>query len=268
MNAYSERSIALPGSTIFYYVAGSGTVPLIAFHGFGQTHKVFHSWVETLGEKFQLILVDVYFHGKSTWDNPDVPMEKGDWKELMTILLAREGISTFSVAGFSLGGKFALATFEAFPGQVRTLYLIAADGVRPSFWYTLATWPRPLRALFKSLISHEKRFTRLTKLARTLGLVDKYVLRFAENQMDTPAKRARVYNTWVVFRHLKFDMNHLLRMMEAYGTRVIVITGHYDRIIPPQRLEPVFKRLKNVTFHVLETGHNSLLPAAASVISE
>jgi pimeloyl-ACP methyl ester carboxylesterase len=86
--------------------------------------------------------------------------------------------------------------------------------------------------------------------------------------MDTPAKRARVYNTWVVFRHLKFDMNHLLRMMEAYGTRVIVITGHYDRIIPPQRLEPVFKRLKNVTFHVLETGHNSLLPAAASVISE
>ncbi|HEX7015236.1 MAG TPA: alpha/beta hydrolase [Cyclobacteriaceae bacterium] len=268
MDAYSERSIGLPDSTIFYYVAGSGNLPLIAFHGFGQTHKAFHPWLDTVGSRFRLILVDVYFHGKSTWENPDSPLEKDIWKETMATLLAREDISTFSVAGFSLGGKFALATYEAFPGQVQTLYLIAGDGIRPSFWYNLATWPSPIRALFRSTINHEKRFTRLTQLARALGLVDRKVLRFAENQMDTPAKRARVYNTWVVLRHLKFDMKELLRMMEAHGTRVVVVTGRYDRIIPPQRLKPVFKRLSNITFHVLETGHNKLLPAAASVIME
>lgn len=268
MNAYIERSIALPGSTIFYYVAGSGNLPLIAFHGFGQTHKAFHPWVATVGTRYRLILIDVYFHGKSSWDNPESPVEKSEWKEVMNTLLAREGIRSFSVAGFSLGGKFALATFEAFPKQVNTLYLIAADGIRPSFWYTLATWPKPMRALFKSMISHEKRFTRFTRLARTLGLVDKRALRFAENQMDTPAKRTRVYNTWIALRRLKFDMDHLIRMLEAHDTRVVVITGRYDRIIPPQRLKPVFKRLKNVTFHILETGHNSLLPATASLLSE
>lgn len=268
MNVYTERSIALPGSTLSYYVAGSGTHPLIAFHGFGQTHKAFHSWLETAGSRYMLILVDLYFHGKSTWDDPETPLEKTTWKEIMSILFSREGISTCSVAGFSLGGKLALATYEAFPKQVRTLYLIAADGIRPSFWYNLATWPLPMRLLFKSLIEHEKRFLKLTRIARILGLADKKVLRFAENQMDTPARRARVYNTWVVFRRLKFDMSHLVRMMEAHDTRVFVITGRYDRIIPPQRVEPVFKRLKNVTFHVLETGHNSLLPVAAFVISE
>ncbi|HEY8511057.1 MAG TPA: alpha/beta hydrolase [Cyclobacteriaceae bacterium] len=268
MNVYSERSIALPGSVLSYYVAGSGNLPLVAFHGFGQTHKAFYSWLDAVGSQYRLILVDLYFHGKSTWDDPDTPLEKNTWKEVMSTLFAREGISTCSVAGFSLGGKFALATFEAFPGQVRALYLIAADGIRPSFWYTLATWPLPMRALFRSLISHEKRFTKLTRVAKALGLADKKVLRFAENQMDTPARRERVYNTWVVLRRLKFDMSHLTRMMEAYDTRVVVITGRYDRIIPPHRVEPVFKRLKNATFHVLETGHNSLLPAAASLISE
>lgn len=268
MNAYSERRIALPGSTIFYYVAGSGNQSLIAFHGFGQTHKAFHSWLDTLGSRFRLILVDIYFHGKSSWDDPETPLEKSTWKEVMTILFSREDISTFSVGGFSLGGKFALATYEAFPGRVNGLYLIAADGVRPSPWYTLATWPWAMRALFKSLITHEERFTRLTRLAKSLRLADKYMLRFAENQMDTPEKRARVYNTWVCFRHLKFDMKHLVRMMEAYGTRVVVVTGRYDRIIPPERLEPIFTTLDNASFHVMEAGHNNLLPEAVSVISE
>jgi pimeloyl-ACP methyl ester carboxylesterase len=268
MDEYSERSIVLPGSTIFYYIAGSGSLPLIAFHGFGQTHKAFQPWLSTLGSKFRLILIDIYFHGKSTWDNPESSLEKGTWKEVMTALLEREDISTFSVAGFSLGGKFALATYEAFPERVQALYLIAADGIRPSVWYTLATWPRPLRALFKSTITHERRFAQLTRIARTLGVVDRHVLRFAENQMDTPEKRARVYHTWVVLRHLRFDMDQLIRMMEMHGTQVVVITGRYDRIILPQRLEPVFKRLRNVTFHVLEAGHNNLLTAAPSVISE
>src|SRR5690606_8012102 len=149
MNVYSERSIALPGSVLSYYVAGSGNLPLVAFHGFGQTHKAFYSWLDAVGSQYRLILVDLYFHGKSTWDDPDTPLEKNTWKEVMSTLFAREGISTCSVAGFSLGGKFALATFEAFPGQVRALYLIAADGIRPSFWYTLATWPLPMRALFR-----------------------------------------------------------------------------------------------------------------------
>lgn len=267
MDAYSERSIVLPGSTIFYYLAGSGATPLIVFHGFGQTHHAFQPWLSTLGKKFRLILVDLYFHGKSTWNHPELPLEKSEWQAVMSILLSREDLPRFSVAGFSLGGKFALATIEAFPGQVDALYLIAPDGVRPVFWYTLATWPWPMRALFKSMISHERRFARLTRMARVLGLADKKVLRFAENQMDTAAKRARVYSTWVVLRHLRFDMNEIVRLIEDHAVMVVVITGRYDRIIPPQRLRPYFKRLKNVTFHVLETGHNNLLQAAASILS-
>lgn len=267
MEAFSERSITLPDSTIFYYVAGSGAVPLIAFHGFGQTHKAFQPWLTRLENRFRLILVDVYFHGKSTWNDPETALEKGPWKETMAMLLAKENLSTFSVAGFSLGGKFALATLAAFPEKVETIYLIAPDGIRPTFWYTLATWPWPMRALFKSTVNHEKRFTFLTGIARAVGLADRKVLRFAENQMDTPAKRARVYNTWVVLRHLQFDMKKLVRTMEEHNTRVVVIAGRYDRIIPPERLKPVFKRLRNATFHVLETGHNHLLPAAASVIA-
>lgn len=267
MEAFSERSIALPDGTIFYYIAGTGTAPLIAFHGFGQSHKAFQSWLDALKNKFRLILVDLYFHGKSTWTDPETALEKGRWKEVMAMLLAQENLSTFSVAGFSLGGKFALATLEAFPEKVDAIYLIAPDGIRNMFWYTLATWPRPMRALFKSTIHHEKRFTRLTGVARALGLANKKVLRFAENQMDTPAKRARVYYTWVVLRHLKFDMKKVVRTMTEHNTRVVVITGRYDRIIRPRRLKPVFKRLRNATFHVLETGHNHLLPAAASVIA-
>ena len=262
VSAYDEGCISIPGQTLFYYKAGTGELPLIVFHGFGQTHKAFADWIPQLGQKYTLIFVDLYFHGKSTWTNPDRTLEKDAWKETLTLILAQENITTFSLAGYSLGGKFALATLEAFPNAVTELWLIAPDGITRNFWYSVATGSKPLRKLFKRMIGHEETFTRLTRVARLLRLVDKTVLRFAENQMDTASQRARVYNTWVVFRRLQFDMREISEMLNKSGIPVTVIMGKYDRIVPPHWIERPLNRLQNMNFCVVDSGHNDLITAA------
>lgn len=263
-----EHSISMPGQTLFYYKAGSGALPLIVFHGFGQRHRVFAPWIPHLEKKYTLIFVDLYFHGKSTWADAHRALEKETWKEVIGLILKQENIATFSLAGYSLGAKFALATLEAFPAAVIELYLIAPDGITRNFWYSMATGSATLRKLFKGMIGHERRFARLAWVAKTLRLVDRTTLRFAANHMNTVAKRERVYNVWVVFRHLRFDMRGVSAIINRHGIRVTVIAGRYDRIVAPHSLKGPLKRLKNISFHVVGTGHNDLVTAAIPFLAE
>lgn len=268
VSAYNESSVSTPGQTLFYYKVGAGRLPLIVFHGFGQTHSSFRSWVSPLSQKYTLILVDLYYHGKSTWTDTTHPLEKEVWKDTVRLILERENIDAFALAGYSLGGKFALATLESFPDAVKELWLIAPDGITRNFWYSLATGSTLFRKIFRNMIGDENTFRHLTRVARMLRLVDRRVLRFAENQMDTAGKRERVYNTWVVFRHLKFDMREITRILNQSRIPTIIIAGKYDRIVAPHKLRGPLNRLKNMNFLIVESGHNDLIPAAIPFLAE
>ena len=69
------------------------------------------------------------------------PLKKLIGKKPLRNLCKETGVQNFSLAGFSLGGKFALATLEAFPEKTKGIILLAPDGIKTSFWYSLATYP-------------------------------------------------------------------------------------------------------------------------------
>lgn len=179
----------------------------------------------------------------------------------MRAFLNENNITRFSLAGFSLGGKFALATVELFPEQVEKIFLIAPDGIKTSFWYSLATYPAALRRLFKSMITHPNRFFGLVKLVNKLGLADKGLLRFAEHQMNTEEKRKQVYYSWVVFRLLHFNMNEIAGIINNNNIPLTMAVGKYDKVISAKNMHRLLKRLRTYRIEILETGHNGLLKA-------
>src|SRR5688572_1861817 len=159
-------------NSLHYAKAGNGEIHLLVFHGFGQDLSVFDFLARSLKQDYTFYIFDLYFHGKSKWAYDERPLEKSEWKETIALFLAQNNIDVFHVAGFSLGGKFALATLEAFPNKIKKMFLIAPDGIKTSFWYSLATYPVLLRKIFKSMILHPNRFTRLTQLLTRAKLVD------------------------------------------------------------------------------------------------
>jgi pimeloyl-ACP methyl ester carboxylesterase len=245
-------------SKLFYVKIGVDKKNLILFHGFGQDHRAFQSWVEVLKNDYTLYAFDLFFHGQSTWGNHEV-LEKKDWKEIIALFLSQENIAEFEVVGFSLGGKFALGLLEAFPDRVKKITLLAPDGIKTSFWYSLATYPIAMRALFKSMILHPNRLYRVTKILRSLGLVDKGLLRFAESQMDTEEKRRRVYFSWVYFRHLKFDLDQIVSLLNEKHIPLALLIGQHDKVIQPKNMEGFVQKIEMKEFEVIEAGHNDLI---------
>jgi pimeloyl-ACP methyl ester carboxylesterase len=248
-------------SKLFYTKSGAGKKALLLFHGFGQDHRAFQSWAEILKEQYTLYSFDLFFHGQSSWASREA-LEKGDWKEIITLFLQQENIAEFEIAGFSMGGKFAMATLEAFPDQIKKMTLLAPDGVKTSFWYRLATYPIAIRALFKSMILHPSRLYRTTKALRSFGLVDKGLLRFAESQMDTEEKRKRVYFSWVYFRHLKFDLNKIASLLNERQIPFTLIVGQHDKVIQAKNMEAFLKKINSKRFEVIDAGHNDLIGKA------
>jgi pimeloyl-ACP methyl ester carboxylesterase len=247
------------GSRLFYVREGHGPENLLFFHGFGQDHAVFLSLAKALSSRYTSYIFDLYFHGESTWQQNEQPLQKEDWKKIMAHFLEENHLERFSLAGFSLGSKLALATLEAFPEKTAELFLLAPDGIKTSFWYSLATYPYPFRQLFKSTIAHPQRFLSLAKAFQALGLLDKSLLRFASSQMNTEEKRKRVYLTWIVFRRLKFNLEKLAATINQYRIHTSIITGKFDKVIRSKNMNPLIKQLQQPQVIVAETGHNKLL---------
>lgn len=255
----SDKFIHYNNSSLHYAKAGNGDRHLLVFHGFGQDMRVFDFFTRSLARNYTFYVFDLYFHGKSRWGHGEKTLQKGEWRETMQLFLKENNIERFQLAGFSLGGKFVLATLEAFPHSIDKVYLIAPDGIKTSFWYSLATYPAILRALFRSMILHPGRFHKLATWLNKSRLVDAGLIRFAEYQMDSEEKRNRVYFSWVVFRHLKFDLANVAGIINDNDIDLVLILGQFDKVIRPENMERLTRKLKQCQVRILESGHSGLI---------
>lgn len=255
-------------SLLAYQKSGYGEKVLLLFHGFGQHHKVFETLTEALSTSFTLYAFDLFFHGQSKWNQDEQTLEKEMWREIMLQFLTENKVDHFSVLGFSLGGKFALASVELFPDRIEQVILLAPDGIKTNFWYSLATYPFLLRRFFKSMILKPGRLHTITSLLHTLHVVDNGLLRFAETQMDTQEKRERVYYSWVVFRHLKFEMKAIARILETHSMRLTLIVGKHDKIITTENMNHLLCHLQDYQFEVLDTGHNGVIAGSIPILGK
>src|SRR5688572_20735740 len=105
---------------LHYQKLGHGTKVLLAFHGFGQNSDYFLPVAEALGEQFTIYAFDLFFHGNSWLEKEHAPLTKEFFTSLLQRFLAKEKVEKFSVTGFSMGGKFALAVLESFPERIHS----------------------------------------------------------------------------------------------------------------------------------------------------
>lgn len=250
------------GSRLAYRKRGRGPETLIAFHGFGQNSDMFSPTSEAAGHRFTVVAVDLFFHGDSRCASSQL-LTKTDWQRLIGAFLNAQRIRRFSLMGFSLGGRFALATIEAFADRLDQLILIAPDGITHSVWYRLATTTRVGRWLFRYGLSHLSALNQLGHALVRVGLLNRTAMRFAELSLSTSVQRMLVYTVWTQFRLIYPDLNVVSASLTKYLVHVRFFTGAFDRIVPGAFILPLTGRLQRYELTVLKTGHNHLIELTA-----
>ncbi len=263
MASIQKQTITYGNSNLDYHIFGNGSKILLCFHGFGQSGEFYKSFAEALGDTYTIYSFDLFFHANSEWKDRHQAITKKNWATILDLLLNKHNIGHFATCGYSMGGKFALASLEAFPERVTQFILIAPDGIKTSFWYSLATYPTAFRKFFRAMITQPKYFYHTLKFSKKLGMMDKSILKFANSQMNTRAKRRRVYLTWVIFRLLSFDMKVMGSLINKHEIPTIMVTGKYDKIITENNMMELLQHVNVYENIVLEAGHNTLIKDAA-----
>ena len=244
----------------------NGPVPLLAFHGIGQDHRVFKPLAQQLEGRYAVYAFDLFFHGSQPAPASDDVLTKQRFQEIIQAFLHHHQVDRFAVLGFSMGGRFALSTAEAFPKHTTELILLAPDGVTISPWYRMATNTGLGRQLFRYFLKHMPLFHRFGQLFLALGLINRSVLRFAESTLATPEQRESVYNAWVYFRKLQFDHQKLSFSLNNHPVRVRFFAGYFDQVLPVSYIHPLSQQLHAYELTVFKTGHNRLLERVAKIL--
>lgn len=262
-----EGDMNFRGATLHYRTYSTGPQVVLAFHGYGQDSSHFQPLAEKT-QDYTLYSFDLFYHGKSRWkDRPEV-LQPEEWMTMIAEFLEQKKVEEFSLLGYSMGARFALALVPRFAAQIDKIVLIAPDGIKTSFWYRLTTGPSLVRWIFKKTINQPVYFLQFSKILYRIGLVDKGLVKFARHQMDTAEKRSRVYYSWTVFRKIRPQLDALAKILNRHHIPVILFSGQYDKIIKTKNLDRLARRLQNCQVLELPSGHNYLIAAVAAYCNQ
>lgn len=239
-----------------YKKIGTGPRVLFAFHGFGQDKSIFDSWEAALSETYTIYACDLFYHGEST--RPLNKLSKEEWKTFISQVMEKNGITSFSLLGYSLGGRFAISTALSFPQRTEELFLIAPDGIFLSIWFKLATTPG-IKLLFKYFMLNPDKLEKWLQFNEKVKVVNKYIADFVRKEMGTPENRKRVYISWNYFKSLGYKRSTLIAKFKQYQFRRRIIIGSKDYVITPKGILPIIDKMTKFEVHILEKKHHQLL---------
>jgi pimeloyl-ACP methyl ester carboxylesterase len=247
---------------LFYNKTGNGGVKnktLLLFHGVGQDHTIFNSLVRHVQDAYSCYTFDLFFHGQSEWKGPDTPLTKQEWKKSLNRFFEQERIDSFDVLGYSIGGRLALATVEAFPEKTDNLYMIAGEGLRKSFWYSWATHPVFGQRLFRRITKNPSLLITILKVAQSIRIIPATTVALAITQLKSSEKRMQVYGAWILLSKLEVNASVLNATAEQYGVTLHFLFGAIDEIMSPSHAKAIQKQIPRARIDVVNTSHAGLI---------
>lgn len=242
-----------------YFVFGNGPEILFAFHGFDNDANDFRIFESTFGERYTIVAVNLFFHGKS--DTPNHHAEDVFTTEILVDLfdklLFNMSCERFSMMGFSLGGRIILELIPHFSKRINRILLLAPDGLKISPWYVFITNTYFGKKLFRRVVYKADRFLRLSRFFYRTGLVGEKQYHFALSNFDTLEKREKVYNVWMIFRYIIPKAKQVGNALRKNPFPIDIYFGKRDTIIR-ESFGKHFARKSGtpVNIHLLDAGHN------------
>lgn len=245
---------------------GRGEKILICLHGFGEAAGSFLPIVNELESEFTIIAVDLPMHGKTVWKEGMICLPE----DIVGIIDKIPGLqnATFSLAGYSMGGRVALSVYEYVPHRVQHLVLLAPDGIKVNFWYWLATQTHWGNMLFKSVMRKPDIFFTVTKTLKNWRMINLGIYNYVHQYLKQKDKRIQLYTVWTTMRKLRPDIQKIKALIPRHNTRVTLFYGRHDRVIRHTTGTSFRKGLEACcTLHILSCGHRLLQEKNARTVA-
>jgi len=268
ITAISYRTIKIDGQDIFYREAGSKESPtILLLHGFPTSSHMFRNLIPMLAEKFHVVAPDYPGYGQSsaptpnnfqyTFDNLSVIIDK--FTESLKL-------TKFSLYLQDYGAPVGYRIAAKHPERIQALIVqngnAYEEGLDNDFW-------KPFRPFWQNRT--EKTSAPLKPLFEIVATKWQYLTGVRNVEAISP-------DAWV---HDQAGMDRpgnkeiQLELFHSYGSNaplypqwqeyfrkhqppMLIVWGKNDQIFPAAGAEPYKRDLKNLDYHLLDTGHFAL----------
>ena len=262
------KTAKVKGLDIFYREAGSPTNPtLLLLHGFPTSSQMFRNLIPQLADRYHLVAPDYPGFGNSS--APPVSEFNYTFDNLAGVMdeLARNlKLERYSLYVQDYGAPVGYRLALKHPERLQTLIVqngnAYEEGLRSDFWNPLKDYWKdrsernagPLR----KFLTYDATKWQYTNGARNVECISPDAWTADQYLLDRPGNDE-------IQLQLFYDYGSnppLYPQWQAYFRKyqppMLVVWGKNDSIFPPEGAEPYKRDLKNLEFHLLDTGHFAL----------
>lgn len=261
------RSEAIDGLTIAYREAGDPSRPaVLLLHGFPTSSHMFRHLIPALAGRFHVLAPDYPGFGASSMPAAEsFEYSFAHIARIMTTLLDRKGVDRYAVYLMDYGAPVGYRMFAANPERVAGLIIqngnAYEEGLR-EFWDPIkAYWAEPtaengdkLRA-FLTLDATKWQFTHGTQHPERISPDNFWHVQYL---LDRPGNQEVQLELFLDYGTNVAEYPKWQSLFRKHQPPALLVWGKNDHIFPEDGAHPYKRDLKNLEFHILDTGHFAL----------
>ncbi len=285
-----HKTIEVDGQSIFYREAGPKDAPtILLLHGFPTSSHMFRNLIPQLSDRYHVVAPDYPGYGNSSMPTVDAfDYTFDNLANVMEQFIQKVGLKTYSLYlmdyGAPVGFRIAVNHPERVDGLIIQNGNAYVEGIDNNFWEPIKEYWNDRKAVNKGL---DNAFWKNVKVAyKQPNMSNEDALRFlvtlgATQWQYTNGVRNKEMispDNWHVTQRLldrPGNVDIQLQLFYSYGSNpplypkwqaylrkhqppTLIVWGTKDEIFPAEGAHPYKRDLKDLEFHLLDTGHFAL----------
>lgn len=255
------------GVKIAYREAGDPTKPtILLLHGFPTSSHMYRNLIPKLAQKYHVIAPDYPGFGASDMPKAeDFDYSFANVANMMTTLIDRKGVDKYSVYLMDYGAPIGYRMYAKNPERVSGFIIQNGNAYEEGlldFWDPIkAYWAVPskengdkLRGFFE-IGATKWQFTHGTQHPGNISPDNYWHVQYL---LDRPGNQEVQLEYFLSYGTNVGEYPKWQKLFREYNTPALLMWGKNDPIFPEAGAHPYKRDMKNLEFHILDTGHFAL----------
>lgn len=269
------RTAKVDSIDVFYREAGPADAPtILLLHGFPTSSHMFRNLIPALADKYHVVAPD--FPGFGSSSAPSVDEFDYTFDNLASVVdkfTQKIGLTKYSIYLMDYGAPVGFRLASAHPERVQALIVqngnAYEEGIDNDFWKPVKTyWKDRSKAngdALRSLLTLDATKWQYTHGVRNVETISPDTWQHVQPLLDRPGNQEIQLALFYSYGSNPPLYPEWQEYFRKHQPPTLIVWGKNDPIFPAAGAHPYKRDLKNIEFHLLDTGHFALEEEGATI---